>query len=79
MDGNILSRFMKKPTKAHMQDAKRILRYLHGTSKLQTVDRKQEDPVLWGENDADWSGYQNDRKSTIGFCSKYGQHSGAIS
>ena len=28
---NILSRFMNKPTEAHLERAKRILRHLHGT------------------------------------------------
>ena len=34
---------------------------------------------MLGESDADWSGDQNNRKSTTGFYFKYGQHSGAIS
>ena len=78
-DVNILSRFIDKPTQAHMQEAKRISRYLDGTSELINVHRKQEDPVLLGESGADWSGDQNDQKSTAGFYFKYGQHSGAIS
>ena len=44
---NILSRFMDKPTKAHMQGAKRILRYLHGRSKLKIVYRKQKIQFFW--------------------------------
>ena len=47
---------------------KRILRYLHGTSKFEIVYRK-EDPVLLGENDEDWSDDQNHRKSITGFFS----------
>jgi hypothetical protein len=31
---NILSRFMQQPKKSHMQAAKRVLRYLKGTSQL---------------------------------------------
>ena len=73
-DVNILSCFMDKPTKAHMHGAKRTLRYLHGTPKLKIVYRNQEDPVLMGETDADWSGDQNDQKSNTGFDFKYGQH-----
>ena len=46
------SRFMDKPTDAHMHGAKRILRYFHGTSKLNFY-RKQEDSVLLAESDAD--------------------------
>ena len=36
-----------------MQGAKRVLRYLHGTLELKIVHRKQEDPVLLAESDAD--------------------------
>ena len=57
---NLLSGFMDKPAKSHMHGAKRFLRYLHGTLKLKIVCRKQENPVLSGESDADWSGDQND-------------------
>ena len=45
----ILSLLLDKLTKAHMQGAKRILRYLRCTSKLNLVYRKQEDPVLLAE------------------------------
>ena len=76
---SILSRFMDKPTKANMQGAEKILRYLYGTAEPKFVYQKQEDPVLLGQNDADWSGDQNDRKSTTGFNFTYGQHSGASS
>ena len=75
---NILSRLINKPTEAHMQGAKRILRYFHGTSKLKIVYQKPEDPVLLGESDSDRSGDKNDRKSTTRFHLNYGQHGGAI-
>ena len=58
---------MDRPTKAHIPGAKRILRYLLGTTKLKILYRKQEDPVLLGEIDADWIGDRNGRKSTTGF------------
>ena len=58
---------------------KKTLRYLHGTTKLKIVYRKQEDPNLLGESDADCSDDQYDRKSTTGFHFKYSQHSGATS
>ena len=40
--------------------AEKILRYLHGTSKLKIVLRNQENRVLLGESDATWGGDQND-------------------
>ena len=55
------------------------MRYLHATSKLKIVYRKQEDPVLLGKSDADWSGNHSVRKSTAGFHFKNGQHKSAIS
>ena len=41
--------------------------------------QKQKDPVLSRESDAYWRVDRNDRKSTTGFLSKNGKHSGAIS
>ena len=77
---NVLSRFMAKPTKAHMNTVKGILRYLRGSLDLKTAFCKQtKQPYLSGESDADWSCDQNDRKSATGFYFKYGQHSGALS
>ena len=66
----ILSRFIDNPRKAPMQGAKRIMRYLHGTSKLKIVYRKQKTSSLLGESDTDWSGDQKDRKWTTIFISK---------
>ena len=41
----ILSRFMDKPTKTHMQGSKRISLHLHGTSKLKFVHGKKSSSV----------------------------------
>ena len=70
---------MEKPTKTHMQARKRILRNLRETSTLKFIYRKYEEPKILGERDADWSGNHGVRKSTTGFCFKYGKHSSAIS
>ena len=75
---NVLSRFMAKPIKPHMNAVQRILRYLRGLSNLKIAYCKQNNPILLEESDADRSGNQNDRKSNTGFYFKYGQHSGAI-
>ena len=42
---NVLSRFMAKPTKAHMNTVKRILRYLRGSLDLKTAFCKQNNPI----------------------------------
>ena len=76
---NVLSWFMEKPTKTHMNAVKRILRYLRGSWNLKKDYCKQNNPIFPGESDADWSGDQNDRKSTTGLYFKYSQDSGAIS
>ena len=75
---NFLFRFMEKPTKSHMQGAKKLLN-LHGKLKLKTVYWKQEDRFLLEKSNADWSGDQNDQKSFSAFHLKLCQHSGAIS
>ena len=65
---NIPSRFMVVPTITHMRGPKRIFGSVHAPSKLKFVS-KAKNPVLMGESDADWSGNQNDQKSTTVFFS----------
>ena len=76
---NVLSRFMAKPTKAHLNAEKTTLRYLRRSPNLKVTYCKQNNPILLGKSDAVWTGDQNDRKPFTRFYFKYGQHSGAIS
>lgn len=62
----VLSRFCSKPTTAHFTAAKRVLRYLKGTSGLALKFDKTVDGTLIGYSDADWAGDLDDRHSTSG-------------
>ena len=62
----ILSQFLNKPSSAHMHAAKRILRYLQGTSSLGITYRPP--PLrLQGYSDANWAGDMDTRRSTTGY------------
>ncbi|PNX61025.1 putative copia-type protein [Trifolium pratense] len=65
----IVSRFMQTPKLSHMQEVKRILRYLQGTMEYgilyPNTDRKKG--KLVGYSDSDWSGDKVERKSTMGY------------
>ena len=74
--GNV-ARYCSKPTNKHYSAVKRIFRYLKGTLRFGMVYEKQNSSNFAGYADADWAGDINDRKSTSGYCFKYG--SGLIS
>jgi hypothetical protein len=61
-----LSQFLNNPSSIHMHAAKRILRYLQGTSTLGITYRPP--PLrLHGYSDADWAGDMDTRRSTTGY------------
>ena len=62
-----LSRFMSKPYSNHLAAAKRILRYIKGTSDYGLVYKRNEETKLVGFCDSDYPGDQDDRKSTSGY------------
>ncbi|WVZ26295.1 hypothetical protein V8G54_004839 [Vigna mungo] len=69
----LVSRFMHDPRQSHMTTAKHILRYLKGTIDFglyfpRKIDETTE--VLEAWCDADWSGDQDDRKSTFRYVFK---------
>ena len=74
---SVLSRFMHNPTKQHLGAAKRVLRYIAGTTDLGIWYSSNSNFKLFGYCDSDWAGCVDDRKSTSGhvFC----MGSGAIS
>ena len=76
---NFLSRFIDKPTNTHWMAGKRVLRYLQATKSLILVYSRDGDFNLHGEIDADWSGDNEDRRSTTGFFFKLGLSGGAVS
>lgn len=61
----VISKFCSCPNESHMTAAKRILRYLNGTSNLALKFQKSGES-LCGYADADWAGDQDDRRSTTG-------------
>uniref|UniRef100_A0A1X7SF09 Reverse transcriptase Ty1/copia-type domain-containing protein n=1 Tax=Amphimedon queenslandica TaxID=400682 RepID=A0A1X7SF09_AMPQE len=63
----IVSKFNSKPSQIHLSAAKRILRYLKGTSDLVLKFQQSEKGCsLIGYSDADWAGENDDRHSTTG-------------
>jgi hypothetical protein len=61
-----LSQFLNKPSSTHMLAAKRVLRYLQGTSTLGITYRPP--PLrLQGYSDANWAGDIDTRRSTTGY------------
>lgn len=73
---SLLSQFNTNYEKRHWDAAKRVLRYLKGTSDYGIYFSKNQEE-LKGFADADWGGCINDRRSYTGYCFKLS--SGAIS
>ena len=70
-----ISRRMQQPTELDMLKAKRLLRYVAGTTNtglVYTCNRVKNDNkntvILTGYCDADWAGDKEERKSTTGYC-----------
>ena len=58
---------MSKPYSNHMAAAKRILRYIKGTSDYGLVYGKDKECRLMGYCNSDYAGDLDDRKSTSGY------------
>eukprot|EP00253_Pinus_taeda_P029216 PITA_29216 len=71
-----ISRFMSAPKVDHWIAAKRVLRYVRGTSDYGLLYTRNSDPILSGYTDSDWAGSVDDRKSTTGYVFSLG--SGAV-
>lgn len=74
---NMVSRFMESPTEQHLAAAKRILRYVKGTSDFGIQYGRGKNAGLVGYVDSDYAGDEDDRKSTTGYTFMFG--GGAIS
>jgi hypothetical protein len=69
---NQLCRFVSKPHHSHWKAAIEVLRYLSGTRKsVLRFKRSEEGGRLRGFCDSDWAS-DTTRKSTSGYCFKYG-------
>ena len=65
---NMLSKFMTKPGKEHMEGVKRILRYMKGTVDYGLVYCALDNKcILSGYSDSDWAGDVDNRHSTFGY------------
>ena len=62
-----LARFGSKPNQSHWTAAKRVLRYLKGTSNFGILFRGNDTSAPVGYSNADWAGDREDRKSTSGY------------
>ncbi|KAJ4820740.1 polyprotein [Rhynchospora pubera] len=69
---SIVARYMQNPTKQHMGAAKRILRYIAGTTSYGLWYNAVDGSCLTGYSDSDWAGDIDDRKSTTGQIFFYG-------
>lgn len=62
----VLSRFLSNPTEMHWKSAKRVLRYLQGTSGMKLSFKKTDGLDIVAYCDADWAS-SFDRRSTTGY------------
>jgi 2-polyprenyl-3-methyl-5-hydroxy-6-metoxy-1,4-benzoquinol methylase len=53
---SLISRYMANPTELHLQAAKRILRYLKGTTDYGVFYKNKEDEELTAYTDNDYTG-----------------------
>ncbi|CAL9001534.1 unnamed protein product [Prunus brigantina] len=69
---SLLARFMHNPTKKHVGTAKRVLRYIQGTVNYVIAYEKGKGAVLIGYCDSDWSGSEDDMRSTSSYAFNLG-------
>ncbi|KAH9752860.1 hypothetical protein KPL71_014876 [Citrus sinensis] len=60
----LVSRYMENPKTTHFKAAKRILRYIKGTTNFGLLYSFSNDYKLVGYSDSNWGGDVDDRKST---------------
>ena len=64
---SILSRFMHNASELHLRAAKRIIRYVKGTSDFGVKFTWSKEFKLVGFSDSDWGGSIDDMRSTSGY------------
>lgn len=69
---SVVSRFLQSPTKQHFGAAKRVLRYVAGTTDFGIWYSKAPNFRLVGFTDSDYAGCLDDRKSTSRSCFNFG-------
>ena len=68
----VISQFMARPTKEHLQCAQRVLRYVSGTKDRGLLYQAGTVAQLVSYTDADWAGNAADRRSTSGYAFSLG-------
>ncbi|XP_028794143.1 uncharacterized protein LOC114749774 [Neltuma alba] len=71
---NKVCQFMQTPLDVHWKAVKRILRYLAGSLHDGIIICSSLSRTITAYCDADWASYQNDRRSTFGFCVYFGSN-----
>lgn len=66
------SRYLERPSHMHENAAKRIVKYIKGTSDLGLLYRSDGTRRIIGFSDADYAGDTDTRRSTTGFCFSIG-------
>ncbi|WJX38809.1 hypothetical protein P8452_26432 [Trifolium repens] len=64
----VCARYQAEPKVSHLNQVKRILKYVNGTCDYGMMYSHCENSNLCGYCDADWAGSADDRKSTSGGC-----------
>ena len=70
----LCARFQAKPKESHYVAAKRILKYLKGTTEVGLWYPSEVTLNLVGYSDSDFAGYKVDRNSTSGTCHLLGSN-----
>ncbi|KAL8096063.1 hypothetical protein AgCh_037136 [Apium graveolens] len=69
---SVLSRFMHCASELHLKAAKRVIRYIKGTSHYGIKFQRSKNFKLVGYSDSDWGGCTDDMRSTSGYCFTFG-------
>ena len=64
----VCARYQAEPKVSHINQVKRILKYVSGTCDYGLLYSHDSSSILVGYCDADWAGSADDRKSTSGGC-----------
>ena len=69
---SVVSRYMRSPTKQQLGAAKRILKYVAGSTRFGILYEHVSEFKLVGYTDSDWAGSLDDKKSTSGSVFSFG-------
>ena len=64
---SLVARFMHQPHESHWREAKRILRYVSGTTFYRLFYTSSNDSNVVAYTYADWEGSLDDQKSSYGY------------